>query len=99
MKKIGDLIYRQDVLDALSKCHKLNVNIFDSYEINIEEADYMIEHLPPAQLECKKGKWIEIKYTFHHKCSNCEWINNTDSGYNFCPNCGVYMRGEEDEVN
>ena len=44
----------------------------------------------------KKGKWIEIKYTFHHKCSNCKWINNADSGYNFCPNCGSYNGGEEE---
>ena len=40
----------------------------------------------------KKGKWMEIKYAFRHKCSNCEWINNADSGYNFCPNCGADMK-------
>lgn len=41
----------------------------------------------------KNGKWMEIKYAFRHKCYNCEWINNADSGYNFCPNCGADMRG------
>ena len=58
------------------------------------EYRYLSEQIEP---ERKKGKWIEIKYTFHHKCSNCEWINNADSGYNFCPNCGCQMNGGEEE--
>lgn len=39
----------------------------------------------------KKGKWIEIKHTFFHKCSQCGWLNDVDSGYDFCPRCGVEM--------
>lgn len=54
------------------------------------------EKIPSAESR-KKGEWIEIKYTFHHKCSNCEWINNADSGYDFCPHCGCQMSEGEQE--
>lgn len=46
--------------------------------------------------EPRQGKWIEIKHTFLHKCSECDWINYHDSGYKFCPDCGADMRGEQE---
>lgn len=42
--------------------------------------------------ERKKGKWIcEIGYS---KCSICGNLSTAD--YNYCPNCGADMRGEND---
>lgn len=43
-----------------------------------------------------KGKWIEGV-----QCSECDWINEVESGFiaranfNFCPNCGADMRSKE----
>jgi len=62
------------------------------YEVSVDGNRTIVSEVPKQ----KTGKWIEIKYTFHHKCSNCEWINNADSGYNFCPNCGSYNGGEQE---
>ena len=56
----------------------------------------LAQRLPPVQP--RKGKWIDIKHTFMTKCSVCDWINNDDSSYNFCPNCGCRMEeGGSDE--
>lgn len=54
-----------------------------------------------AEGQPRKGKWIDIKHTFMTKCSVCDWINNDDSSYNFCPCCGADMRPqfEEPEIN
>lgn len=59
----------------------------------------LMNTLPSAQP--RKGLWIDIKHTFMTKCSVCDWINNDDSSYNFCPCCGADMRPqfEEPEIN
>lgn len=67
-------------------------------------------NLPSAQLERKKGKWIEgdywsegvgmgESYGNYYRCSICE--KRVRSGYkhcymNFCPYCGADMREESD---
>ena len=56
-----------------------------------------LDHLPSVQPQKQKGLWIDIKHTFMTKCSVCDWINNDDSSYNFCPNCGSYNGGEQTE--
>ena len=72
-----------------------------------------IDALPSAQPERKKGKWIPFEYgdDTWHKCTACGVADNyisivqrpngktgrLESVRNFCPNCGAYMRGEEDE--
>lgn len=63
------------------------------------------------QPERKKGKWIygEDKYGIDgYHCDKCgffvpwnyahTFINYIDD-YNFCPNCGADMRGEQDDDN
>ena len=59
----------------------------------------LAQRLPSVQP--RRGLWIDIKHTFMTKCSVCDWINNDDSSYNFCPRCGVDMRPqfEEPEIN
>ena len=60
------------------------------------------EHLPSAQPERKKGKWIEISSTNHvYKCSECGRLlvnvtdgkNNVSKHYPYC-HCGADMRGD-----
>ena len=64
-----------------------------------EELIHRLLSTPSAQP--RKGLWIDIKHTFMTKCSVCDWINNDDSSYNFCPCCGTDMRPqfEEPEIN
>lgn len=56
----------------------------------------------------KKGRWISDYDGYYDltlfKCSECEheWCFEVeedifDLDYNYCPNCGAYMRGENDE--
>ena len=60
-----------------------------------------------------RGEWIEVAVTDGYdiegvktwvsvmQCSQCGFIVNAVEGhmaqYNFCPNCGAYMRGERDD--
>ena len=54
--------------------------------------------LPSAQSERKRGKWIKeslVTTNYLYKCSACKKYSR--AMYDFCPNCGSDMRGEEDE--
>ena len=87
---MDDLIKRQD---AIAAC--LN-GFCDCVCDCVDE----IEKLPPAQ---KTGKWIHDGKDFPHgldwiHCSVCGklGINVPADLTNYCPNCGAYMKGEED---
>ena len=47
---MDDLIKRQAALDALLQCRKHCIDPFDSYHIDIEDAETMIRRVPAAQL-------------------------------------------------
>lgn len=67
-----------------------------------EEYQHIIDRFMAfASTQPRTGMWIDIKHTFMTKCSVCDWINNDDSSYNFCPCCGADMRPqfEEPEIN
>ena len=51
--------------------------------------------------ERKKGKWIDEPNCWY-RCSYCKSHYPSIKGtmeYNFCPNCGADMRGDENETN
>ena len=67
----------------------------------------MIANMPSAQPERKTGKWIGTEYAgyadgnpvyYEWKCSACGCVIEDDEPtWNFCPNCGADMRGEQND--
>lgn len=56
----------------------------------------IINGMPSAE---RIGHWVEL-YENNYQCSECNaWWTCEDtpiaSGMNFCPNCGVRMKGEQ----
>lgn len=98
-----DLIDRQEAIDA-----------FDSYildettDLNGNTVREVLEKIPSAQPERKKGKWEAVLYhisddgneLYEHYCSICKkavMITSLKTGrFPFCPNCGADMRGGDD---
>ena len=69
----SDLISRQAAIDALSQ-HFL-----------LDAVKPIIDSVPSAEPERKKGKWID------DNCSECgQYVYHGDAR-NFCPNCGCQM--------
>ena len=89
-----DTISRRAAIDALDKEYRCT-DQSDDWD-GLKTAMLIIENLPSAQPERKKGRWID-----NCSCSNCNWINEDDEGYalyttyDFCPNCGADMRRNE----
>ena len=60
-----------------------------------------VEHLPSVQPKAKTGRWIwgvEHGYDREHpycKCSECG-LGMGHTEYDFCPNCGADMKGEQE---
>ena len=85
-----DLIDRQAAIDAIGGAH------FKNYG----NAIMVIQALPSAYP--KNGKWIKAdsqQYFRKHypcfTCSECGYRKDSQKKWNYCPNCGADMRGEE----
>ena len=70
------------------KCTKINCPIQMNYISN----DCDIKTCP-YRTEYKKGKWKNVAF-FTRECSECGAQFHELEYDNFCPNCGVDMRGE-----
>ena len=99
---MSDTISRQAAIDEIKEIYEWHDNV---------TKERIIEHfkqLPSAQPERKTG---QLKYESAYnwfRCNVCrkiypsEFMQYFDScqyqpGFNFCPNCGADMRGEQDE--
>jgi hypothetical protein len=97
------IIYADDAIDAITNYGKF---LWDNFHETCNLAGMIdaIRNLPSAQSKQKKGKWHRRFYPQVEMmvCSECqeEFSYDAETGvrdYNYCPNCGAYMRGEEDE--
>lgn len=94
------LISLQAAIDALVKRTGLE---WDNLKI-IHPMFCILEDLPSAQPERKRGRWMLSKmYESDHVamiCSECgATYDKTVAGcfFNYCPNCGADMRGERND--
>ena len=102
---MDDLISRQAAIDALNeyfaRIGKLKRGGLREKAISLDTVG-AIKTLPTIQP--KRGRWISADAMFGgvpFYCSECgENTRDTVMGkprWNFCPNCGADMRGEQDD--
>ena len=67
---------------------------------NVPKFYEWLDSLPSVQPERKNGTWIDETFkpwglVYHpYRCDQCG--DHADCTYNYCPNCGADMRGEEE---
>ena len=85
-------ISRKDALAVFGDVHPMDYNT-NAY---IEK----IKAIPAADVaERKHGKWIDSFADdgfVNRNCSLCGQFVSIYNNYNFCPNCGADMRGDDD---
>jgi len=100
---MSDLIERQDVLDVIRNLAFNHIFQCGEYYgederqltiINAGKALDVIESLPSAEPERKKGEWKNIAL-FTRECSECGAQFHELEYDNFCPNCGAEMERED----
>lgn len=103
-----ELISREEVLKHLKPLDEEETDgIFVSIAKDILQQAYdVVEKLPTIESR-PKGVWLGISYDGYAdgnpvytewECSNCGLEINDDNGeilWNYCPDCGAEMRGEE----
>ena len=102
---MGDLISKRAAIDALKVAYwdKEMQSATDDPCIVDAMTDWAIRtirELPSAEPEQKKGEWINRSLNIlypeweRYTCSVC---GKHSYCYDFCPNCGSYNVGEQDE--
>ena len=94
---MGTLINRCEVKQRLLK--HTNFQAGDSlcdYSITLDELYSLLDSTPTV--EQPQGEWELIQgSSVVHSCSCCNARIIAMIPYNYCPNCGAKMRGEENE--
>lgn len=94
---MGDLISRQAAVDVINYELKYGA-VVD--QCGLKTAYDLIEALPSAQPERKKGKWVRYDGDWLKtmcKCSECGAMVGINEKYRnlFCYHCGARMDGEQ----
>ena len=80
----------EKLIEEINKMDRLYLNIQDG-EIRVLPYDNVIRIIQRTETERKKGKWI------NDQCSNCGYSVNPWNNTPYCPSCGAYMRGEQND--
>ena len=89
---MAEYIDKQKAIDAVTvrNLHPGIVNALQSLIIEIPAAD-----VQPV----RHGRWENSKASFGEMCSECKfivwWDDDGPHKFNYCPNCGAKMDGEE----
>lgn len=89
---MSDLISRQAAIDAMEESKRIYVD----RRVIIGKMQDIVNNLPSAQQERKRGRWIRND-NGTYSCSVCQsWIPEEQHFYaRYCLCCGADMRGEE----
>lgn len=108
-KKVCDLVRREDAIEVIYRALRTPVPDYrkDPFHDSMSLAISMGREIQSAQPERKKGKWIEpsnngvwrYDQKAYAECSVCGKKQFLGYRMNYCPNCGAYMRGENDEAD
>lgn len=102
------IIDKREAIAALQKCRKHCIDPFDSYHIDIQDAENELMKLPSVQqnapIKPKSGHWIKDNtddcppvFKMFRICSECGCVRTEETKY--CPNCGVYMEVDKNGTN
>ena len=91
IKPCEDCKRTEDVLKILYKHGDVDIPL--GVMLNIEDD---IKNLPSVQPTRPHGEWKAKYYGGRKLCTNCGAFNNSKYK-NFCPNCGVDMRGDNND--
>ena len=95
---MSDLIKREDAIKAVSEVDDYGDGI--GFEVR-SHCLVELELVPSA--DRPQGEWKSVKasiypYGYDVECSVCGFRMGSSFGYKYCPNCGAYMKGADDEV-
>ena len=70
----------------------------------VEELIGFVRRFPAADVvEVRHGRWVSVQHKLARVCSVCnrdepyKFADVDADVYNYCPNCGAYMMGENNE--
>ena len=91
------LIKRSDAIKAVSKVDDYGDGI--GFEVR-SHCLVELELVPSA--DRPQGEWKSVKasiypYGYDVECSVCGFRMGSSFGYKYCPNCGAYMKGADDD--
>ena len=87
------------LIDVAPMLEYLDVNHYDNdWMVNQYNADWIsswLESQPTIEAEpVKHARWVDVLGQPHLvQCSGCA-STSVSGNYNYCPNCGAYMRGD-----
>jgi len=86
--------YLYDIVDMFG-----TMGIEDLTEKDADKALTAIDTLADVP-DTKVGEWIKVMEgnAYRDKCSRCSETYPNAYGYNFCPNCGVRMKREQNHL-
>jgi len=93
---MNDLISKEKAIEGVRELFSMGDCYCD--ELSIVG---MLNGMPSAETERRKGKWIDTGRKVIYKCSNCgnfldfNGVNAGRGDANFCPNCGAEMKRDE----
>ena len=83
---MSDLISRKETIKAIDNLCEVYISYYNLL--------MLINRLPSAEPERKKGYWINTdNYYQRWKCSECG-CHTRDAEPNYCPHCGADMRDD-----
>lgn len=97
-----------DCISRKAAIEKLISNLTYMHTFGADRSIDLIEELPSAQPERKRGKWIEDDDGWDGviwRCSECDALFTLVDGtpeeneYYFCPHCGADMREDNNETD